>query len=701
LRISRKISETLHQTSRLPPNLAKIVRTEFDDAPAAEPLFLEFLTRPAYSFQIARRRIDAARNSALAWNIRLATILMLEHQVLRLWKSAKFDRRSAGLLHALGLMADGGVDAQVLHEGYTSIDPPVFAGELCARLRRLDHVHRAIHGLKTQAADLLDFIRVSRKECKLTLARYLFDPGETAAHILEQIHPTSGLQKRPDPLELDRRRMEDLAPRTVAEFDRQLVNRLRAGPKVLWVCDRTSSELNSLVEYPLGTVALVVKPPGSDVEFEVKRAGIRGPHPLTALFERNGKPVPPFHRMQGASCGYMLDYETNASHRFAEIYRATHGVEPPMSRFLGITSISAVPRAGGEAHVLDYFTDSAAFGDGFREMRGHLRRATEAFEGNELRADLAGEFGWTVRFFTQTVPNQAWIAGTTSYRLDRTADLLGPRGPEIYFCEGLGRDFTAGDARWLASQVLEEVLGVFEKPHAAPENYDQYVPAALAWPPNRAAADAAYLDAVADIGLYWGTLLAMGGWTEGESFVSRNVGLKSRWIGGRWCVRICFMDHDCLLAVGAPGDVPHPARPIDGMRKDSDWICEDPRARGEFACLREIYRVSASTESLGRRKFEARVLAGYTVTRRAMAANEAVASKFEPGYLRILTLRDDAIRTFLATEDSEEAMERWKAQTIANMTGSLYSDDWISGFCGAVVRNRRVLTRYRFLYESR
>jgi len=30
-----------------------------------------------------------------------------------------------------------------------------------------------------------------------------------------------------------------------------------------------------------------------------------------------------------------------------------------------------------------------------------------------------------------------------------------------------------------------------------------------------------------DIGTYWGTLLAVGGYTEGESFVSRNVGLKA------------------------------------------------------------------------------------------------------------------------------------------------------------------------------
>jgi hypothetical protein len=161
------------------------------------------------------------------------------------------------------------------------------------------------------------------------------------------------------------------------------------------------------------------------------------------------------------------------------------------------------------------------------------------------------------------------------------------------------------------------------------------------------------------------------------------------------------MDHDSLLAVGAPGDIPHPARPIDGMRKDEDWIRGDPIARGEFACLKEIYRISPAVEALGAKQFEAQVIAGFTATRHAMAGNDAVAAHFDRDYWRTLTLRDEAIRDFLERGDSDDSLDAWKQNTRMKMSGTLYSDDWISGLCGAIVRNRRTLSRYRFLYDAR
>ena len=64
--------------------------------------------------------------------------------------------------------------------------------------------------------------------------------------------------------------------------------------------------INSLIQYPIGTVVLTVKPPGSCYEFEIKRAGAPGPLPISAVFERNGQHVPPAHRLHAASMGWHL-----------------------------------------------------------------------------------------------------------------------------------------------------------------------------------------------------------------------------------------------------------------------------------------------------------------------------------------------------------------------------------------------------------
>ena len=34
--------------------------------------------------------------------------------------------------------------------------------------------------------------------------------------------------------------------------------------------------------------------------------------------------------------------------------------------------------------------------------------------------------------------------------------------------------------------------------------------------------------------------------SRGESFVGRNVGLRSVWVEGQWRVKLIFMDHDAL-----------------------------------------------------------------------------------------------------------------------------------------------------------
>jgi hypothetical protein len=657
---------TPHYNRVLPSPLARTIQEQFPSCANAQELFARFLSRSGYDSTFAYDLTVLARNSGYSWQLRCAAALMLENQMLLADSDAP--------LVALGAASDAMSASAMRH-----------------RLERHEHAHSSLRGFRTSATRLLDFILLSRRECKLSLAPYLFSEDEIAERILGQVLSSKGLPKP----------HTSFAPAGIGEFDGKLIEHLRADSRVLWVCEETSSELNSLVEDPISTVALVIKPPGSDMEFEVKRGGLRGARPLDALYERDGTPVPPSHRLQGGSYGFMLDYEARAGQRFSSIYRAVHGAEPPMSQMLGMTSIASVPNGGAQTPLVNYFSHRSEFGQGFDEMRDQMRRAVEAMEENQPRNDLQGPIGLTTRFILATVPNQAWIAGTTSFRLDRTAAYLSPRGPEIYFTEGLGRDFNASDWRRFAVELLEEVLGVVEPPEINAETFGEWVDASLQMPGNRDRADQAYLGCIADIGRYWGTLLAVGGFTDGESFVPRNVGIKSRFQDGRWRARICFMDHDGMRGLTAPGETPQPAWPIEGMRKDGDWICEDRAAPGEFDCLRRIYRVGATVEKHGEEMFRERVAHAYSATRAAMAHAEPVRSLFDPEYLPTLRARDEVIRQFLACDGEEAALKRWRRRASVRMRGGMYPSDLIHVFLDAVTRNRRTIERYAMLYESR
>jgi hypothetical protein len=72
--------------------------------------------------------------------------------------------------------------------------------------------------------------------------------------------------------------------------------------------------------------------------------------------------------------------------------------------------------------------------------------------------------------------------------------------------------------------VLEEILGMVALPFTPFSNYATYVRDTFAIPENRQRADTNFLSVMEQIGTCWGTLLAVRGFSDGESFVLRNVG---------------------------------------------------------------------------------------------------------------------------------------------------------------------------------
>ncbi len=650
-----------------------MVPAQFGNSPLAENLFAQLLEQDRVNPEYLNELVRLAKDRSVEWNVRCACVLILEH----------------GILRELG---DGPITAEDCGRIPVPLNRSIaLLTDLRDRLRRLNRIHRGIRGFETTPRSLLDFIVVSRQECKLTLARYLFDSAEVAERILSLVRVTSGRRMDHDPDDI-------LAGPDIADFDRRLLMQLRGQSRVLWVRSKTPSNLNSPVEYPLGTVALVIKPPGSDQEFEIKRVGLRGPGAMDIIYRRDGVPVPPSHRLQGLSCGHLLENEALAGKRFAEIYTAVHGVAPPASRVVDLTEITEVPTERGTQELLLYLNDEAVYGQGFAEMRERMREATEEFDRTVRSPDLPGRLGWTVRFLFHTAPRQAWIVGTSSFRLDRTACYLSAPGPEVYFREGLGKEFDRDDSRRFADELLEEVLGVFTPPEPCPDTYEDYVAAVFAMPCNREAADAAYMGCLQDLGKYWGTLLGCGGYSDGESFVSRNVGLKSRWTNGAWRVRICFMDHDCMVLPMPHTKAFEPERALLGMCRDEGHLLGSTEGRkpcpGAIGHLNEIYRVSAEIQSEGLSIFRTELAAAFGETR------FEIGEMTNPTFVDSLLAWDRIAQIYLSSPKTD-APEAWKAEVSTYLITSGYTDRMKDEFTAALEKYSSFIDRFRFLYESR
>lgn len=330
-------------------HLLNLLSAEFHNASRAYDLFDEFLRQKNFNRSFCLRLFAVARQRTKThWELRRLAVLMLEHQILKLHpdKLDDFDF----LFTQLDLKAPGvekNVLEFVLKEGYTTTDFRDFIFEFRRKLERLSHVHARIRGIRTHDDALRDFMEVSRHDCKLSLARYLFTPEDVVDQILRQLHVTAGVRDLDDssPRFVD----EELtrALRILPSFEASILKQLCETSYIYWVSDTTSSEINSLIEYPVTTVVLVIKPPGSDIEFELKRAGRRGPNLLNVVYASDGYTVPPSHRLDGGSMQWLLQYEANAASRLALIYRLVHDTEAPIPNYVSRSTIYSVPARQG------------------------------------------------------------------------------------------------------------------------------------------------------------------------------------------------------------------------------------------------------------------------------------------------------------------------------------------------------------------
>jgi hypothetical protein len=697
------------QTHRTVPPLAarlfRVLNARFDGDPTPNRLCAEFLCLDKYERHFVTKLLRVSKGTAGAsWDTRLFATLMLADQCRRLNPAAAEEFRF--LFGNFGILAPGEsrLEDRVRREGYTSTDFQTFVTQFLENLHRLDRVHRNIQGWQTAARALDEFISFSRSPCKLSLARYLFTPAEVVDRALEQSNISSGVRS---PLPSEGAREADYYLSVLPDYEKEIFRRLSAHGRVYWTSKGTPSEINSIIEAPIGTVACVIKPPGSPIEFEIKRTGLRAIFPLTASFTcSTGDPLPPPHRLQGGASTASLRWEAKQAAVVSAIYRYVHRKEAPVSKLLALATCRTVPFNGREIHLVNYFTDPEVFADAYGNMREHMARCVSDFDlqyGDDL-AHVPGEVALTGRFLAHTLPCQGIFAQTSSYRISTLATYLSPAGTDAYFRKGLGRSYYCKrDAQQFADALLDEILGVYVAPDVAYKDHSQYLRAAFAVPENRIRADRFHASTITDLGLLWGTLLAMGAYSSGESFVGRNLGLKACFDGGAWTVSLLFMDHDNLQIPGQEETSFWPHSAFRASVVDECFICANPGRPlqvdgSSLWYLEEIYHVDAQTRAKSKDYLYQGMERGYKQTRHGMDHDPRVQSLFSKSYIRHMHDWDVIVTDYLTACSTPGKLTDWKERAKTYLSTRNYRKQVIDNYLMGVEKHYDVVTRYSFLY---
>ncbi len=204
------------------------------------------------------------------------------------------------------------------------------------------------------------------------------------------------------------------------------------------------------------------------------------------------------------------------------------------------------------------------------------------------------------------------------------------------------------------------MLGVYEPPDVKCKDFGKYVDAALSVKVNRARADEIFLGFVRQIAELWGTVLAMRGQSRGESFVARNVGVRSVWERGQWRVRLCFMDHDALSFPELENGHFYAQNALPGMLLDErhTWGRANPALfpGSLVGCLLSIYRIGAEVEAQGEALAQEVLREAYHKTHQAMLSDERLRAFFSEVFLSRLFDWDKFAAGYL------EPTARWEAE---------------------------------------
>jgi len=687
----------------IPEHALNLLKEIFPDEPAALQLLQSVFASRGYERTTTLKLINAGRGRGKQqWKLRCLAALLLEHHLRLL--SPRNLKEHKFLFDRLGIkMKTPRARQELMKQGYSGTKLKAFVAELHNRLARIDHLYKAIASLDASADDWADFLGLIDQESRLTLARYCFTPQEVASRIRDQVEMSGGIKHVRDRHRRWFNRMGERMVKDLPALEAGIIRELVRGNRIYWVCEHTSSALHSLVEFPLTAAVLTIKPPGSDLEFEIKRAGVRGPRKLNIIATRdNGTKIPLSHQMYGGSFGWLGRREAEAAALFACIYHLVHGKRAPVCLTVGILSVRTLPVNDGEAHIIDYLTSDNVFGEGFEQMRESMRQCIDSLPPDSGVGvhKYGGSVGLTLQFLAQAGPQQALLVNTTSFRLEQLTLYLGEDGPRQYFERGLRVAYTEADARRFADEVLAETLGVYSRPATGYHDHRSYVLAALE--ANRSQADRNFMECMRQIGEFWGTLLGVRGYSDGESFVARNVGLRSVWEGGRWRIRVLFMDHDDLFVLGRKKRYFWPYRSVLGMYRDELHVMgrclEGHQVKGEVGSLREIYNVNEATTEAGLSAFQCSMKQAYEKTLIALESKSQLKDLFFPPFIACLRDWDTIVRMYL---DSPSEGEIWKPKALDYLRSKSYEPQRVRNYINSIEEHGEFLQRMAFLYQSK
>jgi hypothetical protein len=399
---------------------------------------------------------------------------------------------------------------------------------------------------------------------------------------------------------------------------------------------------------------------------------------------------------------WLLRYEADAAIRLNRAYRQVHGVDAPIPAYIARAFVYTVPTRNGAARTMDYFTQRSCFGSGFNQMRAAMRDSVEAFagEGHGKLPPLPDALSLAAQFIAQVTPGQAVLTGTTAYRIDKLETYLSKNGPQQYFKAGLNVGYTSEEAKQLADTVLEEILGIYRHPDVRYQSHEQYVAAALN--ANRARADEVYLSIVEQMAKFWGTLFGLRVHTRGESFVARNVGLKSCWEDGEWKVKIIFMDHDAVTLHGPDEHFFYADSAIPTIALDESYIwSRNPRhfPGSELGYLQRIYQIDKTIDEKGEALARKILRDVYVKTRSALQTNERLRRLYHRRFLERYLDWDIFVNGYLGLNGEKAANKRWKQKMEEKLTGKGYKPGVVERMGETVEKNRQFLEKYSFLFE--
>ncbi|HSS50386.1 MAG TPA: hypothetical protein VLX28_15725 [Thermoanaerobaculia bacterium] len=588
------------------------------DAMLAELLATAPRVAPSFVARLAAVARGRSGRALRDWPSRRCAALMLEHLF---WGCESAADEAVILSHCAPAGSREAIDA----------------GELRRRIARNARVHAGLRGPETPAAARTDFLHLAAQESRLALLRWLWTPGEVIDRVLSAMRSSRAMIQ---PLgELPWIAAE--AARALAalpEWERAVAAALASARCAFWVPLEPGAAGGDLVACPAGTVVLTVKPPGSDLEIEIKRAGRPHPRPLAVVWERDGVPVPPSHRLDAGSAWHMLRWEASSSARLSAVWRAIHGEEAPLSRVLAVKSVYALPDGGGEQPVLDYFIQEAA-----QPALARVVKKVRAEWGEEPPVP-AGDVALAARYLLQSSPAQSVVLGTSAHRLDKLAAALGPAAERP-----ADLPVEPEAARRALADLLDEVLGVFAPPAARFTSPAAWLDAAFA--ANRPWADACHREAARRLGALWGTFLALGICSSGESLVGRNVGIKAVFRAGEWRAELIAMDHDNLCIAWDHQEL-DPAALLVSNVKDEIALLGGPykgaQVRGSLDLLGDLYRAGEAGRQAARAGFCAAARETFVRSVAALEPGGGAAGLFHPAYLADLALWRRAVRQHLA-----------------------------------------------------